>query len=152
MTGKHFDDLTQIGLEDDYGYLDKCTRRRLFQAWLDGAQLQERVSNDTSTGFVWTNADHAFWRADCAYRLRPEPLTKPSFPWELLPPEFRWIVKDSDLRAFALNYPVKRPDPWPGACWSRPHASGFIRIDQFTCYSPGSCDWRDSLVERPEGV
>lgn len=72
---------------------------------------------------------------------------KPSIKWEQIAPEFTWLAKDpnGDVRIFSGKPHINGP----GTCWS-----GF-GLDHFdvgflaSCKA-GSCDWKDSLVERPE--
>jgi len=149
MTGKHFDDLTAIDVP--FGELDDETAAALFLAWRNGGTI-EIWYGDHGNVRLYHSFDFPMWEFNSRLRLRPEPLTKPSFPWELLPPEFRWIAKreflgdEPDALAFDKKPMISRGDFYFHA------AANTIRIDQFTCYKPGTCDHLDSLVERPEGV
>ena len=68
---------------------------------------------------------------------------KPSIDWSHVSSEFNYLVQDSDGEGYLCG-----EDP---ACvesgWGS--ESHYICAGAFTSYEPGTCDWRDSLVKRP---
>jgi len=87
---------------------------------------------------IWTP-----WRT-----YRAAPTTKPSVDWSALDEKWRFIAVDGDDWAYAH---AERPNIYDKQ-WVVPGGDCF-RIDGFlSSYRPGTCDWRDSLIERPEGV
>jgi hypothetical protein len=83
------------------------------------------------------------------YRVKPVPLTKPSINWAHVAPQYKWLAQDEDGRAW-LYADVA---PSYGVCtnnWSSP--GELARAWAFSSFQLGTCNWKDSLVERPEGV
>ena len=86
------------------------------------------------------------WVDASVYRVRPQPLTKPTWPAGLAD-WVQWIARDEDgeLRAFAEK-------PWHcSSMWISPPRKRFASLNAVNI-DPGTCDWRDSLVQRPEGM
>lgn len=71
-------------------------------------------------------------------------VTKPSIDWEHVRKAFKFLAQDIDGNAFLYwEKPVLRETGWQttqGDC---------AEAQQFASYVPGTCDWKDSLVERP---
>jgi hypothetical protein len=92
----------------------------------------------------WLENNYPTFRLAVVYRVKPQPLTKPSIDWSHVAPKWRWLARDADDDAFL--YKEK-----PYALHSKWSSSKEIRrADTFASYTPGTCDWKDSLVERPE--
>ena len=70
-------------------------------------------------------------------------VTKPSIDWSHVSPEYNYLVQDSDDEGYLCG---KNPHRMNMA-WSMETP---IRATAFTSYVPGTCDWEDSLVERPQ--
>ena len=70
-------------------------------------------------------------------------LTKPSIDWSHVSSEFNYLIQDSDGAGYLCS---KKPARVEGG-WNV--ESHYICADAFTSYEPGTCDWKDSLVERP---
>ena len=79
-------------------------------------------------------------------RKKPVPLTKPDIPWGAIKDEFKWAARD---RSGAIWLYEQEPKPrsvvgeWGGSGRTTLLGSA-VRMD------PGTCDWKDSLVERPK--
>lgn len=80
-------------------------------------------------------------------RKRTIPLTKPDIPWGFIRPKFKWAARSGSGLVFAYQ---KEPVLYTkGECWLSTRAS--ILIDnELLAFDPGTCDWKDSLVQRPD--
>ena len=71
-------------------------------------------------------------------------VTKPSIDWEHVRKDFKFLAQDIDGNAYLYSErPVLGLNGWQttqGDC---------AEAEQFASYVPGTCDWKDSLVERP---
>ena len=70
--------------------------------------------------------------------------TKPSIDWNHVSPEYNYLTQDSNGQGYLCG---KKPQRMDYAWDMRP--SPYIRATTFTSYVPGTCDWKDSLVKRP---
>ena len=71
-------------------------------------------------------------------------VTKPSIDWSHVSSEYNYLVKDSDGEGYLCGEePSRVKSGWNAG---RP----CISATAFTSYVPGTCDWKDSLVKRPE--
>jgi len=126
MTNKPFKDLTR---EQQIDLLDALRDGELefmsdFQIWCIGDALRNSVT----------------------YRRRPKPLTKPSIDVSHVAAEWKWLAREKDGRSYLhKNQPTIRD----GRVW---HEGSYVYITAhiFASYTPGTCDWKDSLVRRPE--
>ena len=71
-------------------------------------------------------------------------VTKPSIDWSHVSPEYNYLAQDSSGQGYLCG---KKPQRMDYAWDMRP--SPYIRATTFTSYVPGTCDWKDSLVKRP---
>lgn len=114
----------------------------IMQHFVDGGEVEEDLITD-----VFTISEDPMWDwENCTYRKK---LTKDKFTnWEILPPEYKWIARDGNGYVYAGTYP-----PEIEACdWRWVHTKHLIRVDMLTCFKRGTCDWKDSLIVRPEDV
>ena len=74
-------------------------------------------------------------------------VTKPSIDWNHVHDKFEWIAQDSEGGYWLYE---ERPDKIDGewVCSSGDCTSA----EGFSSLIPGTCDWKDSLVARPEGA
>ena len=70
--------------------------------------------------------------------------TKPSIDWSHVSPEYNYLAQDENGDGYLCG---KNPHRTSTA-WSM--ETPYIRATTFTSYVPGTCDWKDSLVKRPE--
>ena len=98
-------------------------------------------------GMNWGPCKQRYLSLHFTYRLKPQELTKPSPPWELLSDWVKYVARDKG-----------------GVLWgfdSEPYVEGSIWVLDFSeeaeasdlmplKIDPGTCDWRDSLVKRPD--
>lgn len=121
-------DLTKI--DKPFGELDRETKIALFSAWVDGVQI-------TCNGLV----DNPSWRQGYTYCVA---VTKPSIDWDHVAPQFKWMATEHGGGTWLHeNEPECAFNGWA----SYGH---YLPADFFASFTPGTCDWRDSLVQRPE--
>ena len=70
-------------------------------------------------------------------------VTKPTIDWDHVSPEYNYLAQDSNGKGYLCG---KNPHCMAYA-WSM--ESPYIRANTFTSYEPGTCNWKDSLVKRP---
>ena len=71
---------------------------------------------------------------------------KPSIDWSHVNEEFQYLAMDKDgLHRLFAEEPVKGDVEWTAPA---PYEL-YILAEHFTSFTPGTCDWRDSLVKRP---
>ena len=81
-------------------------------------------------------------------RKKPTPLTKPDIPWEFIKEEYKWAARSAEGLVFAYT---QKPDMYSHCCWTSVGISDCRLIDtELWDFDPGTCDWKDSLVERPK--
>lgn len=71
-------------------------------------------------------------------------MTKPSINWDHVAPEFVVMATDGDGSSWLYR---KIPMPMENKC--RWHDIEWVDAILFSSFTPGTCDWRDSLVIRP---
>ena len=69
---------------------------------------------------------------------------KPSIDWSHVSSEYNYLAQDSNGKGYLCG---KNPSRHTLA-WVM--ESPYIRATTFTSYVPGTCDWQDSLVKRPD--
>ena len=79
-------------------------------------------------------------------KLHFDDLTQDTVPWEQIPKGLDWAARGASGRADVFEDEPHRLD----AVWIGTRTS---RIDHIHAgYQRGTCDWKDSLQRRPEGV
>ncbi len=68
--------------------------------------------------------------------------TKPSIDWSHVSSEYNYLIQDSDGEGYLFGEKPTRVS----MAWNMETP---IRATAFTSYVPGTCDWEDSLVKRP---
>ena len=87
-----------------------------------------------------------------AQTLFPHPVevikkvTKPSINWDNVHSKFNYLAQDADGSAWLYT---EKPQINQSSYWSVVLSSP-ARADSHVSYDPGTCDWRDSLVKRPD--
>ena len=93
------------------------------------------------------------YRSGAAQTLFPYPVeivkkvTKPSINWEHVAPVFNYLAEDSEGDVYLYGeepYVATDASAWYAQSDEVVEASGFAS------YTPGTCDWKDSLVARPK--
>ena len=137
MDRKHFDDLTKINVP--LGLLDDDTYNRLRAH--DG-QIEFRFTDIRK----WFEAYAPDWSLHVHYRAKPQPLTKPQVPWEHMADWVQYVARDENGQIWAFDtVPTLGRRTWK-------YREGDTEDLKALKIDPGTCDWRDSLVKRPEGL
>jgi len=71
------------------------------------------------------------------------PKTKPYINWDHVHPDFIAMVTDFEGTYLYKNKPEINGNVWESAGWC-------IGTNGFSSFKKGTCDWKDSLVMRPE--
>ena len=71
-------------------------------------------------------------------------VTKPSIDWSHVSPEYNYLAQDENGDGYLCGKNPHRKN----TAWTM--ESPYIRATTFTSYEPGGCDWKDSLVKRPD--
>ena len=88
-----------------------------------------------------------------AQALFPHPIeitkkiVKPSINWDNVHSKFNYLAQDADGSAWLY---AEKPQINHSSHWSAV-LGGPAKADSHASYDPGTCDWKDSLVERPTG-
>ena len=70
-------------------------------------------------------------------------VTKPSIDWSHVSSEYNYLIQDSDDEGYLCSEePARVESGWDTE-------SSYTLASTFTSYVPGTCDWEDSLVKRP---
>ena len=101
----------------------------------------------------YTSTGHFFRRAG-NQSLFPYPVkvsrdesvaTKPSINWSHVKDEYKWLSVDTGGSAYVYE---DEPKLGNNGYWYSPKGS-LSEVNGLASYIPGTCDWKDSLVERP---
>ena len=109
----------------------------------------------------FTNGKESTYTIDGKFReedenpsLYPHPVeitkkfTKPSINWEHVDNQFNYLAEDPDGTVYLYEKkPYTAQDVW-GVSDS---SSEVVEAFMFASYVKGTCDWRDSLIQRPKG-
>lgn len=117
--------------------------RAVAHAWVDGAEVEWRPlgSNEPWRPIA---GNLISWAEFNEYRIKPTKPTKPSIDWSHVDKRYNWLAKNDDGNAFLYDRV-----PWSQGYAFVGWAGSYVRADAFSSYSPGTCDWRDSLIVRP---
>lgn len=70
-------------------------------------------------------------------------VTKPSIDWSHVSPEYNYLGMDeTGLHHLFAEEPIPDSDEWTTS-------DLYIYANHFASFTPGTCDWKDSLVKRP---
>jgi len=120
-------------------YTSVAEKIAVMQAYLDGKPIE--VSCTDTYNFTLTNTPVWDW-SFFTYRVRPQ---KPSINWDHVAKEYKYLAVDANGRTHLFRY---KPTIERG-CWSSAD-NDTLMAECFSSYTPGTCDWKGSLVARPE--
>ena len=106
--------------------------------------------NDDENVVTYTNDGK--YHVEGNVTLYPHPVeivksvTKPSIDWSHETPEYNYLTQDANGDGYLCGKNPQRMS----TTWGM--ETPYIRATAFTSYEPGTCDWCDSLVKRPELV
>lgn len=114
----------------------------LIKQWADDNSIViEWLKDDGDGKGEWTECVSPTWQDVLEYRIKP---TKPSIDWSHVHPDYKWMAKDEDGEMWLYEVePSLAVSGW---------VAGYLGGMQAMCFAsakPGSCHWRDSLVQRP---
>lgn len=115
------------------------------------AELIKQWADDDSLEIeTWFNGAWVYIESPCfldnsEYRIKP---TKPSIDWSHLHPDYVQIAVDEDGRGFAFTSGDLEQ---AYGVWRSGKEVGHVILAGFKSFKRGTCDWKDSLVQRPEG-
>ena len=72
--------------------------------------------------------------------------TKPSIDWTQIKDEYKWLAADVNGCAYVYE---NEPNNDGSAHWCSSSAA-YFHVNGLVSYSRGTCDWKDSLVKRPD--
>ena len=104
------------------------------------------VKSYTSKGNLFSRGNRALFHHPVKI-VQDESATKPSIDWSQVKEEYKWLSVDKDGSAYVSTHEPTRN----GAnYWYSPIKGDFSKVNWLVSYSPGTCQWEDSLVKRPE--
>ncbi len=84
------------------------------------------------------------WHSTVVYRAKPAPVTQDVVPWDAIDKRWNWHARDKNESMFFYDVkPEIEDNGWEyigDMTYSPELLAGYIR---------GTCDWRDSLQQRP---
>lgn len=125
-----------------FGELSKEEKLALFEAWLEGAQIQ--IYNTEDECFV--DIVYAIWSEGVCYRIKPDLGEMPSIDWSHVHPDYKWLAVGNSGKVFLYK---EKPEV-AGNYWSTD--TEYAEACAFASYKRGNAAWDKSLVKRPEGV
>ncbi len=102
------------------------------------------VESYTSKGNLFSRGNRALFHHPVKI-VQDESATKPSIDWSHVKSEYKWLSVDKDGSAF-----VYENEPEHGIDYWRSSGATYYYVNGLASYTPGTCDWQDSLVKRPE--
>lgn len=119
----------------------------LIKQWVEDSSLEVQALYDGE----WVTILLPIWYPQNTYRLvksETKPCeTKPSIDWSHVSKNMKYMATDSNGESYLFE-----GKPSQGSCTWGSHQGCSIKASNFTSYKAGTCDWKNSLVERPEGV
>jgi|SRR5690554_4978282 len=118
----------------------------VMQAFADGKSVEFRWKDEHEwrelkgrvAGWDWVSIE---------YRIKES--TKPSINWDHVHPDYKYLFTDDD----GSSYLVASKPTQSKTCWlidvDDEHC---VKAEGFASFIPGDCDWKESLVQRPESV
>ena len=104
------------------------------------------VSTYTSGGYMFSNCINPSLFHRPVKIVQDESATKPSIDWSHVKGEYKWLSVDKDGSAYVYK---GEPEHSENDYWYS-HNGSFNEVNGLASYTPGTCDWKDSLVKRPE--
>jgi hypothetical protein len=113
----------------------------VMQAYVEGKKIHY-----SDNGWDWEVVDSPSWDwIGIVYRVKP--VSKPSINWGHVHPDYKWLFTDYD----GSSYIVASEPTLSSAYWFIEDAD-YVTPEIFASFIPGDCDWKESLVQRPESV
>lgn len=132
-------------MEKKFGELSREEQHVLFDAYLDGKEIER---DEAPANSMWRVILMPCWNLVSTYRIKPVPLTEPSIDWSAVSKECKYLARSKSGYGYLFK---NRPHMMYNVGWAG-QTSSLSAAEVFTSYVAGTCDWQDSLVQRPEGV
>lgn len=124
-----------------WGEMSRDEKINFVVAWhVDGLDIHQSPDSKIWFDLSPTSPIYDHWY----YRVKR---TKPSIDWSHVSEEYNWMATDEDRETHLY---IAKPIMGFEGCWLPCRSHGFIKAEQFTSLKPGTCHWKDSLVERPK--
>ena len=78
--------------------------------------------------------------------VQDESAIKPSIDWSHVKGEYKWLSVNKDGSAYVYTNEPERS----GSDYWYSYTGSFNEVNGLSSYSRGTCDWKESLVERPK--
>ena len=101
----------------------------------------------TSGGYMYSNSTNQSLFHHPVKIVQDGSATKPSIDWSHVKGEYKWLSVDKDGSAYVYE---NEPECSGNYYWFSNNGS-FSEVNGLASYTPGTCDWQDSLAKRPEG-
>lgn len=133
--------------------MDITTKQMIevMQAFLEGQEIEYQEFNNKEP--IWKKADTPVWDWFTKnYRIKPK--TKPSINWDHINEKWKYLARDENgLTYIFTDEPVQTKSRGVGI-WTvnqdlNPNTTYANICNIFASYSPGDCNWKESLIIRP---
>ena len=104
------------------------------------------VTSYTSRGYMYSNSINQSLYHHPVKIVQGESAIKPSIDWSHVESEYKWLSVDKDGSAYVYE---NEPERSENDCWYCLKGS-LIEVNGLASYTPGTCGWEDSLIERPK--
>lgn len=109
----------------------------LFEAWLDGKEIQSRTDDRR----FWLSLKCPSWLGHAFYRIVPQ---KPSINWDHVDEKYNYLTIDkSGWVRLHTEQPITKTD----RSWKATSPNS-ISVAGFASFNEGDVDWKDSLIGR----
>ena len=103
------------------------------------------VRTYTREGYMYINCRNQSLFPHPVKIVQDDSATKPSIDWSHVKEDYKWLSVNANGSADVYEY---EPKVGGGGYWCNPKG-GSNKVNGLASYVPGTCDWRDSLVKRP---
>lgn len=114
----------------------------VMQHYADGGKIE--IKSHSSEKFeLWIAGEPTWTWNNTFYRIA---VTKPSINWDHVAPEYRWLAMHN-----CGGHYLFETKPILDSCSEWAVTGKELNPEGFASFTPGTCSWKDSLVQRPEG-
>ena len=99
----------------------------------------------TSGGHLFSNGNRALFHHPVKI-VQDESAAKPSIDWSQINDKYKWLAVDANECAYVYE---NEPNIDGSTFWCSSSAT-YFPVNGLVSYSRGTCDWKDSLIERPK--
>ena len=103
------------------------------------------VESYTSKGNLFSRGNRALFHHPVKI-VQDEITSKPSINWSHVKGEYKWLSVDKDGSAFVYE---NEPEHGESNYWYSQEGIHY-EVSGLASYTPGTCDWKESLVKRPD--